>query len=84
MNPHSERTEEVLSRLKTDSVSGLSSAEVIRRREKYGENKLKEKNKKGMLARFFEQFKDAMIIILLIACTARLTTTHKGDCQTKQ
>ncbi len=67
MNVYSEKAENVLEELQTDSVKGLTSAQVAERVEKYGENKLKEKKKKSNLTRFFEQFKDAMIIILLIA-----------------
>ena len=59
--------------LSTDLERGLSSAEVEKRREVYGENRLSEKKKKSMLARFFEQFKDVMIIILIIAAGISFT-----------
>ena len=72
LTPHSESREKVLTELNVDSTTGLSSAQVAERREKYGENKLKEKKKKTNLQRFFEQFKDAMIIILLIAAAVSL------------
>ena len=67
MSPHSERKESILQMFNTDSTNGLSSQEVEKRRQEYGVNKLKEKRKKTNLQRFFEQFKDAMIIILLVA-----------------
>ncbi|MBE6630255.1 MAG: cation-translocating P-type ATPase [Ruminococcaceae bacterium] len=67
MTPHNQSIEEVLSTLSTDKAQGLSSAEAAARVEKYGENRLREKKKKTTLQRFFDQFKDAMIIILLIA-----------------
>ena len=67
MNAYSQTTDAVLDELKTDRTSGLSLGEVSARQEKYGENKLREKKKKTMLVRFLEQFKDVMIIILLIA-----------------
>ena len=67
MEAYNKKTEEVLSLLATDSQNGLSASEVLARTEKCGENRLKEKKKKSMLARFFEQFKDMMIIILIIA-----------------
>ncbi len=64
---YSRTAEEVVKKLETDIKSGLSSEEVLARREKHGENKLKEKKKKSLFSRFLEQFKDVMIIILLIA-----------------
>ena len=58
---------EVLTELGVDPKVGLSNAEVNERLQKYGENRLKEKKKKSTLSRFFDQFKDVMIIILIIA-----------------
>ena len=67
MKPHFEDVQKVLGDLQTDRVSGLTSSQVLERRAQYGENKLKEKKKKSLIVRFLEQFKDVMIIILLIA-----------------
>ncbi len=67
MSAHSKSNEEILNEYKVSVEKGLSDAEVTANREKYGENKLREKKKKTTLQRFLEQFKDVMIIILLIA-----------------
>ncbi len=67
MNFHAKENEAVLADLVTDQKLGLTSDEVKSRQEKYGENKLQEKKKKTMFQRFMDQFKDPMIIILLIA-----------------
>ena len=67
MSLHSKKREEVLSMLSSDSERGLSSEQVAAQRERYGENRLREKKKKTALERFADQFKDVMIIILLIA-----------------
>ncbi len=64
---HGESKQTVLEELKVESTKGLTSEEVKLRQEKFGENKLKEKKKKTNVQRFFEQFKDTMIIILLLA-----------------
>lgn len=64
---HDTDTEAFLRREGVSIEKGLSSAQVKERREKYGENKLREKKKKSNLTRFLEQFKDVMIIILLVA-----------------
>ena len=72
MTPHSQNVNEVLSALSTDETKGLTSAQVAENVEKYGPNKLEEKKKKGIVARFLEQFKDVMIIILLIAAAVSL------------
>ena len=46
---------------------GLSTKKVIENREKFGENKLKEKKKASSLSIFLSQFKDLLVIILIIA-----------------
>lgn len=67
MVPYSQKIEELLSSLNTNEKSGLTSAEVLERQKKYGDNKLREKKKKTMMQRFLDQFKDAMILILIAA-----------------
>lgn len=64
---HSLDWQEAVSKLSTDKEVGLSTAAVNSLIAKYGENRLSEKKSKGILARFFDQFRDAMIIILIIA-----------------
>jgi len=63
----SQSKQEVLKLLDTNQERGLSKSNVTQRKEKYGPNKLKEKKKKTNLQRFFEQFKDVMILILIVA-----------------
>ncbi len=59
--------DEAISTLKTDAEKGLSQEEVVKRQEKYGLNELKAKKKKSLIVKFLEQFKDFMIIILIIS-----------------
>ena len=59
--------DDVVKDLATDARKGLTEEEAQARRARYGENKLREQKKKSMFVRFLEQFKDVMIIILLIA-----------------
>lgn len=46
---------------------GLTAGEAKTRLEKYGENKLKEGKQKTVLQVFAEQFKDLLVVILIIA-----------------
>ncbi len=64
---HEKSADEVVRLLNTDTETGLTDSKVSELRQKYGANLLKEKKKKTNLQRFFDQFKDAMIVILLIA-----------------
>ena len=61
---HANSAESVLKELNASS-SGLTTSEVNSLKEKYGENKLREKKKKSTITKFFEQFKDVMILILI-------------------
>ena len=49
------------------SRNGLSTKEAQARLKEYGYNKLEEKGKKSLLSKFIDQFKNLMIIVLLIA-----------------
>ena len=72
MTPHSQKIDEVISSLESNQTIGLTSEQVAKKTEVYGVNKLEEKKKKTVVERFFEQFKDVMIIILLIAAAISL------------
>jgi Ca2+-transporting ATPase len=78
--PHSIDYQEVLDNLQVNAETGLSSDEASRRLASYGENKLQERKKKSSLQRFAEQFKDVMIIILLIAAgISFLVSWYEGE-----
>lgn len=67
MTAHSQSKEEVIHSFSANVKQGLSSAQAAELQTRFGPNKLNEKKKKTNLQRFLEQFKDVMIIILLIA-----------------
>ena len=58
---------EVARKLRTNIGQGLSKEEAENRHNKHGPNKLDEQKKESIVIRFIKQFKDFMIIILLIA-----------------
>src|SRR5690349_394274 len=59
-------TEEVLRKLKT-SASGLKKDLIPSLQQEFGKNTLKEAKQKSKLAILMNQFKDVMIVILIIA-----------------
>ena len=63
---HTLPAQETLNRLNS-STNGLSDSEVTERLAKYGKNELQEGKKRTLLGMFLQQFKDVMVIILLIA-----------------
>lgn len=64
---HHASQQQVLQELHSDLAKGLTSDQVSEKRSRFGENKLKEKKRKSNLQRFINQFKDVMILILIIA-----------------
>ncbi len=61
------RREEVEKKLNTNFCKGLTDDEVIKRQNQYGKNELQNTKKEGILLKFFKQFNDFMIIILIMA-----------------
>ncbi|ANY13259.1 ATPase [Latilactobacillus curvatus] len=59
-------TDETLKSLAT-TTDGLTQDQVTERLAKYGRNQLTETKRKSLFVRFLEQFKDFMIIVLLVA-----------------
>ncbi|MGM0237509.1 potassium/sodium efflux P-type ATPase, fungal-type [Enterococcus sp. AZ103] len=73
---HAEAEEQVLAEVQTTD-EGLSSAEAQKRLAEYGSNELDEGEKKSLFARFFEQFKDLMIVVLIVAAIISAVVSHE-------
>lgn len=67
MIPHYDDLADILGDLRVDADRGLSPEEALSRISEYGENRLQERARKTIIQRFFEQFKDVMILILIAA-----------------
>lgn len=64
---YSETATEVEKDLETSFANGLNDDQAKSRIEKYGYNALAAKKKKSLFMRFIDQFKDFMIIVLIVA-----------------
>ncbi|QLB51022.1 cation-translocating P-type ATPase [Streptococcus sanguinis] len=70
---YTQTAEEVLKNLDS-SIEGLSTAQAQERLATYGRNELDEGEKRTLLMKFLDQFKDLMIIILLVAAALSVIT----------
>lgn len=70
---YTQSEEAVLSHLET-SLEGLTTQEAQNRLEQYGRNELDEGEKKSLFMKFLDQFKDLMIIILIVAALLSVAT----------
>ena len=63
------------------SESGISSGEVIKRRKRYGSNKLDEPEKTSAFLRFISQYNDPLNYLLIGAALVALAIKpdHPGD-----
>lgn len=66
MNPYQMKKEDVLKMLGTDE-NGLTQNQAKENQKKYGKNELAEGKKKNPFLLFLEQYKDFLVIILIIA-----------------
>lgn len=67
MEWYKQRPEEVYQALGTDQSQGLQESQASAALEKYGPNELKAEEKKSFAAKLLDQFKDPLIIILILA-----------------
>ena len=74
---------DVMKELGTDEASGLSSAEVEKRKAEYGPNKLLEKKRASVFSIFISQFKDPMVIVLFAAALISLAIAIVNTVQGK-
>ena len=63
---------EAVTKLGSDAEKGLDAAKVNESREKFGKNELEAKKKTPIIVKFFLEFKDLLVIILLIAAIVSL------------
>ncbi len=66
------KLEDVLKQTGTNEYLGLTNEQVEQSREKHGVNELEEGKKTPLIVKFLEQFKDVLIIILIIAAIVPL------------
>jgi P-type Ca2+ transporter type 2C len=75
---HSLEIEKVMEKLSAKE-HGLTADEVEKRQEKYGKNVLPEKGGKNVILLFLKQFKDFLILILLVAAGIAWWAGHMAD-----
>ncbi|ABM36564.1 cation-translocating P-type ATPase [Polaromonas naphthalenivorans] len=76
---HALAAEQVLAQLACDPASGLSAAEVARRRAQGGANTLPEPPRRSALLIIARQFQSPLIYILFAAAVLAVALSHYGD-----
>lgn len=80
MELHQMTGQEAAEKLGSDPQKGLAPAEARKRQARYGPNQLREGRRQGILARFFGQFKDLMVLILLLSAAVSFGVSKlRGD-----
>lgn len=67
MEFYNKKIDDVEKGLETNLEKGLKNENIEKVREKYGYNELEGKKKESLVIKFLKQFKDFMIIVLIIA-----------------
>ena len=76
MNWYSHTVSDLLRQTGCDPAQGLSSSRAEKLRKKYGPNELVQEKGPGLLSRFFNQFKDFMILTLLAAALISFVASY--------
>ena len=75
MDWHNMSYMQVQRELNTDINSGLDKKEAEQRLSGYGKNEITNEERKSLIVRFFMQFSDFMVIVLLIAAAVSFTVS---------
>ena len=78
MEHYSMTVQQAAQDLQADAERGLSAAQAAERLQSHGHNTLAEPPKTPLWVRFLQQFKDVMIVILLIAALISLFVSEQG------
>ena len=63
---------DLIKKFNSNLEKGLNNDQVVENRNLYGENSLKANKKESLFVKFLKQFKDVLIIILLIAAAVSI------------
>ena len=73
---HTKNIKEIEKELRTNIKTGLGDKDVQIRQAEFGKNKIEEGKKESLLVKFLNQFKDFMIIILIIAALVSAVVSY--------
>ena len=77
---HSIEVNDVLKEFNTDAHNGLKENEILERQQKYGKNILTQKKGDGPIKRFFLQFHNSLLYVLIISGFITLFLKQWADC----
>lgn len=77
LSAYNQEAQAVIDSLESNVETGLTAAVAAQRLEEFGPNELKAEAHSTLLQKFIEQFKDFMIIILLIAAAVSFVASHE-------
>ena len=77
LSAYNQEAQAVIDSLESHVETGLTAAVAAQRLEEFGPNELKAEAHSTLLQKFIEQFKDFMIIILVIAATVSFVASHE-------
>ncbi len=77
---HSIEANNVLKHFETDGEHGLKEADIVARQQKYGKNILTQKKGDGPIKRFFLQFHNSLLYVLIISGFITLFLKQYPDC----
>lgn len=77
LSAYNQEAQAVIDSLESHVETGLTAAVAAQRLEEFGPNELKAEAHSTLLQKFIEQFKDFMIIILVIAAVVSFVASHE-------